>query len=65
MGNQLLSLSQVNLSTGSLMARSTALNKIVFYNKEIKILVLLQRMNYLLCATALENYDLHSGNNYH
>ena len=41
MVNQLLNLSHVNLSTGSFMPHSTALNKIVFsIIKDIRILVL-------------------------
>ena len=68
-GNQLLNLSHVNLSTGSLMPPFDSTNQnSVFYNKrhenfgspmENELII------YLLCTITLENYDLHSRNNYH
>ena len=60
MCNQLLNLSQVNLSNGSFMPHPTALNKIVFsIIKDVRDLI----YNKELCTITSENYDAHSGNN--
>ena len=48
------------------MLHPTVLNKTVFsIIKDIRILVLQQRMDHALCTTTSENYDVHSGNNNH
>ena len=64
MGNRHFNSSRVNLSTKSFMVYLTALNEIVFsIIKAKRMLVLQQRMNYYTITS--ENYDVHSGHNYH
>ena len=65
MGNQLLNSSQVNLSTGSFMSHSKALNKIVFYydNRHKNFSSTIQSRREL--STLYNNIcDVHSGNDY-